>query len=115
MCDQTYNGYPTRETWAAALHQDNDEGFYNSVRTQARVALEENTECNDVGDIVSINRAEARYILAEQLKDTWEEMADPSEYDAKHWVDNIYPMLEEVGSLWRVDWDFIADNILAEH
>jgi hypothetical protein len=106
---EEYNGYPTRETWSAALWMDSDEGMYDRVREMAREALANN--CDPAAP------ADARYELVGALQSMWEEMAAPDFSDPDEtvwWAANVYPMLSDIGSLWRVDWDFIADSILSE-
>lgn len=41
MSDTTYNGWTNRETWAVALHVNNDQGWQESVHESVRDVLAE--------------------------------------------------------------------------
>jgi hypothetical protein len=115
MSDDSYNGYPNRETWAAALWQDNDEGICDRVREMAAEARDNNAEHADGGESASFAAAMVKYELAQAIEQMWGEFADPDFYDDyEGWVKGAFPMLSEVGSLWRVDWNFIADSVLSD-
>jgi hypothetical protein len=106
MCEP-YQGYPNRETWGVSLWMNNDEGIYHEVREMASRAREQEPE----EEFLS-----ARTILAREIKDMWEQFQNPDldEIDATSWVRNVLPMLNDIGSLYRVDWDHIAENVLSE-
>jgi hypothetical protein len=83
--DDTYNGWTNRETWACHLHLSNDEGLY-SMATEALEGKEAGWEA-----------AEAMREFVENLLDEFGE------------IEGIAMMRDEVGSMWRVDWQEVAD------
>jgi hypothetical protein len=91
MCEQ-YNGWTNRETWATALHLDNDQGLYETVRDWAVSNLEEDEN-------------EAVTVLAESIEDFVTELVETD------W-DGVKSMRYDIGSLWRVNWREIADSFI---
>jgi hypothetical protein len=89
MCDGTYNGWVNRETWTAALHLTNDEGLYLESVTLATAS----PDC-----LREWVEAEAETVYFPEDGET------PAEW--------IRPLLANVGSLWRVDWDEVAASLL---
>lgn len=86
---EEYNGWTNRETWACHLHLSNDQGMYESCREATRESLEE-------------------YVC---------ELLDPA-----YWRDSfgesmpreIELMKDDIGSLWRVNWDEIVEALEEE-
>lgn len=73
MTDDTYNGWTNRETWALALHVDNEEWLYTESREAVRRGMRENWH-NVWSD------GEPRDLtqpVAEEIKDWWEQTTDP--------------------------------------
>lgn len=76
--DEKYNGWTNRETWAAFTWLTNDETMYHDVRGSCAEAIQDYVEG-----------------LAEQ--------------DERSSVGNeLMVMFEDIGSLWRVNWEEIA-------
>lgn len=100
MCDETYNGWKNRETWALMLHINNDQGLQETFHQAMRESIGED------GDNM--------FIHADAMKDTAERWMTVSGY-----LDEIGDMpslglirvIEDIGSLWRVDWDEVAKHI----
>jgi hypothetical protein len=83
-----YNGWTNRETWATALHIDNDEGLLAPILEVAQ--LHDNL-----------------YDLADEIRDFIEEVLD---FDNVSTNRNAFSMLTDIGSLYRVNWKEIAEN-----
>jgi hypothetical protein len=94
--EQGYNGYSNRETWALELWLSNDEGFYREIREEIIPQLRKRYDDEDLP-----------YRLADRLKDWVEnelkEFAEESKSGSQ-----IRIMFDDIGSLWRIDWQEIA-------
>lgn len=110
MADETYNGWTNRETWAVALHIDNDEGWHNMRNELCRAALEAKPTDHFDQDQAT------RFALQDSLKDWVEELSHNVFFPdggSSHDKEERY-MFHDVGSLWRVNWDEIASNWLQD-
>jgi len=92
MKDETYGGWTNRETWCMNLHITNDEGDYR-------------TSCETV-----------EWGGAKALQDLWEEILDPATYTDGDEPINAEAMkvLYDVGSVYRINWQEIADGLTEE-
>ena len=106
MCEE-YNGWTNRETWATMLHIDNDQGLYEMAREYARQALLD-TGRNDEGEF---DKEEARYALEDTLQ-TWinEELLT---FENVRESQGLWMMLTDIGSIYRVRFDEIAENLIS--
>jgi hypothetical protein len=91
---EEYNGWSNRETWATALHINNDQGLYETVRDWAVSNWEE-------------DESEAVTILAESIEDFVTELLETD------W-DGVKSMRYDIGSLWRVNWREISESFISE-
>jgi hypothetical protein len=93
---EEYNGWKNRETWAMALWLNNDEGFQNQVQELAEEARDEEYPASR---------------LAEALESFIEEL-----FDFDNISDNrqLFNMLTDIGSLYRVNWYEIAQTFIEE-
>jgi hypothetical protein len=92
VTSEEYQGWSNRETWAVKLHWDNNEGDYNYFMDEARRFQ---------------RRGKESYVFADFLKESAEEIKEAvlsgnATEEAKMFID-------DVGSLWRVDWNEIAE------
>lgn len=89
--EKTYNGWSNRETWAVYLHWSNNEGDYNHFMEVAK-------EYHDKGRRIS----EFAGYLEERAEEIQEMvMSGEATQEAKYFM-------QDVGSLWRVDWMEVA-------
>ena len=99
--NQEYNGWTNRETWATALHINNDEGLYNQVREMAS----EYTKQRDEASIANESWLFAQY--CNQIENFIDDLFD------ENW-DNLKAMRNDIGSLYRVNWREIAESFVEE-
>jgi hypothetical protein len=89
---EEYNGWTNRETWATALHINNDEGLINPLNEVAKL----HDNLND---------------MAEEIESFINEVLD---FDNISTNRNAFLMLHDIGSLYRVNWREIAERIMSE-
>ena len=94
MSYDDYQGWKNRETWAVNLWMGNEEALYD-------MAIQHRDDAADVDN------------LADRLKGMFEEMKndlldDPVTYGG------YLTVLFDIGSLYRVNWDEIADVMWAD-
>lgn len=88
---EEYNGWSNRETWAAALMIDNDEGMYMMSR-----------------ELLADLPERSVYHASQALEEWIDELCEELPGFELAW-------LKEVGSTWRIDWHEIALAWIAEH
>ena len=94
MCEE-FNGWTNRETWAMNLWLENDEGIYNEMNELTR----EEIKGHDEGEAIN------PYYLGERLQEWVEALFD---YENVIHNRDLFLMLTDVGSLYRVNWREIA-------
>jgi hypothetical protein len=100
--EQDYNGWTNRETWATKLWIDNDQYLYETAQDYTRQEI----EGHDQGETIN------PYYLGETLKHWIEEDLLTLENIAGN--QELFNMLTDIGSLYRVNWREIADSFLSE-
>lgn len=93
-----YNGWTNRETWATALHIDNDYGTYTMRQEWVEEAREDESPT---------------WALADRLQNWLDELAQDV-IDGNPTSEGVRMMLDEIGSRWLVDYREIAENWLSE-
>jgi hypothetical protein len=97
-----YQGWSNRETWATALHIGNDSSLYEIARDYARQEI----EGHDIGEEINA------YHLGETLKNWIED--DLLTLENISGNRDLWLMLTDIGSLYRVNWREIAEGYLSE-
>lgn len=87
-----YNGWTNRETWATALHINNDEGLLSPILEVAQL----HTNITE---------------LADEIEAFVEEVLS---FDNISTNRNAFLMLTDIGSLYRVNWYEIAGTFMGE-
>jgi hypothetical protein len=99
MCE-SYNGWINRETWALALHIDNDQGLQETVMNLAEIAHDDNDGYYESA-LSSLSNA-----IEELFDDAFSDIAEMNQAGLN--------MLKDIGSLYRVDWREVARGYLYE-
>jgi hypothetical protein len=107
---QRYNGWTNYATWGVALVLDNDEGTYNYVRERIEAIREEAAESSQVLAGIWTAEQAARFNAADFLKDYVEELCHLESDDGP----TLMARQVIQAGLAEVDWDEIADHVLAE-
>jgi hypothetical protein len=97
-----YQGWTNRETWATALWLSNDSSLYEIARDYAR----EEIEGHDIGEEINAHH------LGETFKNWIEE--DLLTLENISGNRDLWLMLTDIGSLYRVNWREIAESYLSE-
>lgn len=103
---QEYNGWTNRETWATALHINNDQYLQETASDYALTAWTEHAEDNEERSATSIDC----------LADTLESWITEDLLTVENIAGNqgLFSMLTDIGSLYRVDWYEIAESFISE-
>ena len=106
----SYQGWSSYPTWCIHLWITNDEGLYRAWRDEARtswedaeVVLHEPKEYR-----TSSRKDEAKYNLADKLKDSWEYQASADTTNEGFWSDL------QSWALAQVDWHEVAEALLED-
>lgn len=97
----TYNGWTNRETWAIAMHVNNDQGMQEWAHERVRAAIAETRDPRD--ETLRVEDA---------LREWVEEITDPSEQLME--IGAIVTLLKDVGSLWRVNWRELGESFISD-
>lgn len=100
--DEKYNGWTNRETWATALHINNDQYLYETAYEYTRNEIEGHDEGEEINS----------YWLGQTLCSWIEDDLLTLENIAGN--QGLFLMLTDIGSLYRVNWQEIADSFLSE-
>jgi hypothetical protein len=101
METQEYQGWTNRETWATMLHIDNDQVLLETALDYAR----QEVEGHDKGEEIN------PYYLGETIKSWIED--DLLTLENISGNKGLWLMLTDIGSLYRVNWREIAENLLS--
>lgn len=98
--EENYNGWSNRETWATMLHIDNDQVLYEIARDYAKEEIQGHDEGEEINS----------YYLGQTLKGWIED--DLLTLENISGNQGLWLMLTDIGSLYRVNWREIAENLL---
>jgi hypothetical protein len=101
MC-QEYNGWTNRETWATALHINNDQWLQETAIDYAKQELNGHDEGEEINPRFLGDTLES-WITEDLL--TLENIAGNQ---------GLYSMLTDIGSLYRVNWYELAESFLSD-
>lgn len=125
--DDTYNGWTNRETWAVALWINNDEGLQEGAYALVREMVEQHeseqysgcTDCRQgdhsqdcASDLDAVEQISPSFV-GEQIREYLDELFDVDTHDGILPRD-IVLMMQDIGSLWRVDFRDIGRTFLAD-
>lgn len=96
---EDYNGWTNRETWAVMLHINNDQWLLETALDYAKIALHQ----EEKDGLTS-------YVLGETIKNWIEDDLLTLENIAGN--EDLFLMLTDIGSLFRVNWQEVADSLL---
>jgi hypothetical protein len=101
MCDKTYNGYTSYETWLVSLWIDNDEGTQGYWNDKAQEVCSDHSRKHGKDEY-----SDAAVRLADMLKDEFEHSMP--ELDG-FWADLLNSAMSEVN--WREIAECITDAL----
>ena len=103
MSEETFNGWTNRETWAVALHINNDQGWQESVLSAVRgvVSSDRDEEWMDI-------RA------GTAVREDVEEHLDPEFHTSLSHLRDLMRVQSDIGSLWRVNWTELGASFLED-
>lgn len=101
---ETYNGWSNRETWAAALWLQGDEGLY-------RAAVDIATSCAAHARRQLWTRARLNMAIAQGLEETINGLIFQADNEARS-LRLALSLATGIGSLRRVDWCEVAEAFL---
>lgn len=99
-----YNGWSNRETWATwatMLHINNDQALYEIAREWSKNTFEEYDGEPDYFDGV--------WTLGQTIQEWVEGLLTLENVSGNQ---DLWLMLTDIGSLYRVNWQEIAENLL---
>ena len=114
--EKTYNGWTNYETWAIALHLNNDEGTYNMVRERAEDLKDGAEHIDAVQDGIWTVEQAVVFTLADWLKDTAETLCGIGDESEDFGIPEPTLLAMDMirAALSEVDWSEIATNVLDE-
>jgi hypothetical protein len=118
MSTEAYNGWTNRETWAVALHINNDQGWQESVH-EALTGARESERMDHHRDLPAWKAGD---VIRESVENTLVELLDAVE-SAEPNYHSASPtgarmtyegVRDDIGSLWRVDWTELGAAFLQD-
>jgi hypothetical protein len=112
-----YNGWTNRETWATALHINNDQWLQELADDYAQTAhnehkADEEEEMGASCDAVACLADTLESWISEDLLTLENISANP--FTGKTANEGLWMMLNDIGSLYRVNWRELAEAWLSD-
>ena len=114
MPEEEYNGWTNRETWDTALHLSSDQDLYNMI----------NGMVADAHALAKTEKIPAYWSERDFIKFTFEDelkehigdrLSTGYWYDMNMKMPEVWRLMQEdVGSLWRIDWQEVAKSFLED-
>lgn len=130
MSNDTHEGWTNRETWALVLHIDNDQAWLEEVLEAIRNSAWDQSYEDYLGDQLPEHRESGAVIsagdypivatretgelvkeLSEDVLDPWSDKWGETGDSATIGVD-LFRIIQDIGSLWRIDWDEVGRHYL---
>jgi hypothetical protein len=106
MTDTTYNGWTNRETWATALHINNDQWLQEQAEDYAKTSWEQHEKDQEGQYPCAVD------CLAESIENWIVEDLLTLENIAGN--QGLFSMLTDIGSLYRVNWNELAEAFIGD-
>jgi hypothetical protein len=111
MSDDTYNGWTNRETWAVALHVNNDQGWQESVLDALRHSASVVGPDWQVAALLGTDEPNRAGLAGDIIRENVEESLDTD--DPINRSADVLMAVRDIGSMWRVNWDELGAAFLA--
>jgi hypothetical protein len=109
---QEYNGWKNRETWAAMLYINNDQGLQDQA-----TELTEREFNRATGETVADERSAGITLAASRLEIWIESLFTRAGYVSEfggEWPASLADMAADIGSLYRIDYREITEALLED-
>lgn len=124
---EKYNGWTNRETWALKLHLDNTESSQAWLSEVAALAGE-NAEATEYRTLEQAKLYTTEDAIKDAVETAFERALNPVNLARGHFdasgvgesiglwdAGDVFRMVSDVGSLWRVNWREIAEHVIEEN
>lgn len=95
MTDDTYNGWVNRETWAIALHINNEPAMQEAALFEAEYLLPD-TDYANTGEVGLGKLEQIGEAIVENLQETLKELMSFNQ-------EATWNIINDIGSFWRID------------
>src|SRR5438045_1044977 len=111
--DEGYNGWANRETWAVALHINNDQGWQESVHETLRKFRASSGPWGPNGYTWTESEFTNAHIAGDVIRENVEDRLYPDPDSQEDWRAAAQE-IADIGSLWRVDWTELGASFLSD-
>lgn len=107
---ETHSGYTNRETWALCQRLTKDltaQDYIKERIMEIRMEVLQTLPPMDGPNVLTTIRIRTEDFLKEMLEEAYAE-------DLENISRDMFDLIREVGSLWRVDWREVAEEFLGD-